>query len=65
VAAVAGDDRLVVFVESNDAEVAAKLRAELAAGIGTHSSGVDVRPIGTLPLTPAGKIDYRALEASS
>jgi acyl-CoA synthetase (AMP-forming)/AMP-acid ligase II len=45
--------------------VAAKLRAELAAGIGTHSSGVDVRPIGALPLTPAGKIDYRALEASS
>jgi acyl-CoA synthetase (AMP-forming)/AMP-acid ligase II len=65
VAAVAGDDRLLVYVESNDAEAAAKLRAELAAGIGTHSSGVDVQPVAALPLTPAGKIDYRTLEGAS
>jgi ParB-like chromosome segregation protein Spo0J len=62
VAAVAGDDQLVVFVVDLDDEKA--LRAKIAEWLGTHHTGVVVRRIEALPLLPNGKTDYRALEAS-
>ncbi|RZU51751.1 acyl-CoA synthetase (AMP-forming)/AMP-acid ligase II [Krasilnikovia cinnamomea] len=64
VAAVAGDDRIHVFVEGADAEHARAVRGELAGWLDTHFSGLDVRGVDALPLLPTGKIDYRRLEAS-
>ena len=64
VAAVAGDDKLHVFVEGADAGTAQVIRKELAAFLDTHFTGLDVRGIDMLPLMPTGKIDYRALEAA-
>jgi acyl-coenzyme A synthetase/AMP-(fatty) acid ligase len=62
-AVVAGDDRIIVFLEQADGEVCRKTRRKLAAALGTHSSGVDVRSLDALPLQPTGKVDYRRLEA--
>jgi acyl-CoA synthetase (AMP-forming)/AMP-acid ligase II len=62
VAAVSGDDRIHVFVEGVDDAAARAVRSELAAFLGTHVSGVDVRPVAALPLLPTGKVDYRTLE---
>ncbi|WP_432832531.1 AMP-binding protein [Dactylosporangium sp. CA-092794] len=58
-AAVAGDDRVLVFVTEGDP---AELRRTLAARLRLHWSGLEVRPIEALPLLRNGKIDYRALE---
>jgi acyl-CoA synthetase (AMP-forming)/AMP-acid ligase II len=63
VAAVAGDDRIHVFVEGADAAVARAVRGELADRLDTHFSGLDVRGLDRLPLLPTGKVDYRSLEA--
>lgn len=63
IAAVPGDDRLVIFAEAADAELLGTIRSELAERLGTHSSGLDVRSVDALPLLPNGKLDYRALEA--
>jgi acyl-CoA synthetase (AMP-forming)/AMP-acid ligase II len=63
VAAVAGDDKLHVFVEGADASFASTVRSELARFLDTHFTGLDVRGIDALPLLPTGKIDYRSLEA--
>ncbi|GAA2596438.1 AMP-binding protein [Winogradskya consettensis] len=63
IAAVAGDDKLHVFVEGADADRARAIRGELAAFLGTHFTGLDVRGIDALPLLPTGKVDYRSLEA--
>jgi acyl-CoA synthetase (AMP-forming)/AMP-acid ligase II len=63
VAAVAGDDRLHVFLEGADATATRSARGELAGFLDTHFSGLDVRGIDALPLLPTGKIDYRSLEA--
>ena len=64
VAAVAGDDKLHVFAEGVTDEEARGLRTKIAEWLGTHHTGVVVRALGSLPLLPNGKIDYRALEAS-
>ncbi|GAB1689106.1 AMP-binding protein [Krasilnikovia sp. M28-CT-15] len=64
VAAVAGEDRIHVFVEGADAEHARAVRGELAGWLDTHFSGLDVRGVDALPLLPTGKVDYRRLEAS-
>jgi acyl-CoA synthetase (AMP-forming)/AMP-acid ligase II len=64
VAAVAGDDKLHVFAEGVSADEARALRTKIAEWLGTHFTGVQVRPIEVLPLLPNGKTDYRALEAS-
>jgi acyl-coenzyme A synthetase/AMP-(fatty) acid ligase len=63
VAAVAGDDKLHVFVEGADEEQSRAVRGELAEFLGTHTSGLNVRGIEALPLLPNGKVDYRSLEA--
>jgi acyl-CoA synthetase (AMP-forming)/AMP-acid ligase II len=64
VAAVAGDDKLHVFAEGISDDEARGLRTKITEWLGTHSSGVVVRSIESLPLLPNGKVDYRALEAS-
>jgi acyl-CoA synthetase (AMP-forming)/AMP-acid ligase II len=64
VAAVAGDDKLVVFGENLSEDEARALRTKIADWLGTHFTGVIVQSIGALPLLPNGKTDYRALEAS-
>ena len=63
VAAVAGDDKLHVFLEGADTDLTRSVRGELATFLGTHFSGLDVRGIDALPLLPTGKVDYRSLEA--
>jgi acyl-CoA synthetase (AMP-forming)/AMP-acid ligase II len=60
VAAVAGDDKLHVFVEGE----ADGLRAKISEWLGTHHTGVVVHTLEALPLLANGKVDYRALEAS-
>ena len=62
VAAVAGDDRIVVWLEGATAGEAAGRAAELASRLGLHRSGFDVRGVDALPLLGNGKIDYRTLE---
>ncbi|WP_437436749.1 AMP-binding protein [Salinispora arenicola] len=62
VAAVAGPDRLVLVAEGADDDRLARIRAEAAEVLGTHSSGILVRSIDALPLTATGKPNYRALE---
>jgi acyl-CoA synthetase (AMP-forming)/AMP-acid ligase II len=64
VAAVAGDDKIHVFVEGADRDRAQLVRKDLSTWLDTHFSGVDVRGIDALPLLPTGKVDYRTLEAS-
>jgi acyl-CoA synthetase (AMP-forming)/AMP-acid ligase II len=64
VAAVAGDDQLIVFSENLDEDEAKGLRSKIAEWLGTHHTGVVVHRIEALPLLPNGKTDYRALEAS-
>ncbi|MGX6604400.1 AMP-binding protein [Micromonosporaceae bacterium Da 78-11] len=64
VAAVAGDDSLVVFAQDLPDRSSAELRSEIASWLGTHFTGVTVRGVDALPLLPTGKVDYRALEAS-
>jgi acyl-CoA synthetase (AMP-forming)/AMP-acid ligase II len=60
-AAVAGDDRVVVFAADGDP---AALRRALAERLKLHWSGFEVRRIERLPLLSNGKIDYRALEVA-
>lgn len=62
VAAVADEDRIVVYLERADAEACREAQARIVAALRTHSSGVDVRGVDSLPLQPSGKVDYRQLE---
>jgi acyl-coenzyme A synthetase/AMP-(fatty) acid ligase len=64
VAAVAGDDRVVVYVEPAAADRRAELVGRLAQQLRLHRSGFEVRAVEALPLLANGKVDYRALEAS-
>jgi len=61
VAAIPGDDRLTVFVESDEEQWPAKIKTRLAEELGIHSSGFDVRSVTALPLLANGKVDYRKL----
>lgn len=62
-AAVAGDEKVVVFVEGADSDRRQKMARHLAESLKLHPSGFDVRDIDALPLLGNGKIDYRSLEA--
>ena len=42
----------------------AALRRALAAHIGVHATGVEVRAVAALPRLASGKVDYPALETS-
>lgn len=61
VAAVPGDDKVVVYVEPAAGERRAELVSRLAAQLRLHRSGFDVRVVRRLPLLPNGKVDYRSL----
>ncbi|WP_432981674.1 AMP-binding protein [Dactylosporangium sp. CA-233914] len=60
-AAVAGEDKVVVFAAEGDP---AALRQGLAERLRLHWSGFEVRAVAALPLLSNGKVDYRALEAA-
>ncbi|GGM84596.1 AMP-binding protein [Dactylosporangium sucinum] len=62
-AAVAGDDKIVVFV-AQDGNDPSRLRQDLADRLKLHWSGFEVRSVAALPLLSNGKVDYRALEAA-
>ncbi len=62
VAAVSGDEKIIVWMERADPDSLGKRAAELAERLKLHYSGFDVRSIEALPLLPTGKVDYQALE---
>ncbi|MEV0131685.1 AMP-binding protein [Dactylosporangium sp. NPDC050688] len=64
VAAVAGDDKVVVFVEGATVEQLATRVNELADRLKLHWSGFTMRGVPALPLLSNGKVDYRALESA-
>jgi acyl-CoA synthetase (AMP-forming)/AMP-acid ligase II len=64
-AAVAGDDRVVVFCEADDPQALARWGRELAAGLRVHHSGVVCRGVAALPTTASGKVDYPRLQAQA
>jgi acyl-CoA synthetase (AMP-forming)/AMP-acid ligase II len=63
VAAVPGDEKVVVFAERADSERRQAMARLLGDSLKLHPSGFDVRDIDALPLLGNGKIDYRSLEA--
>ncbi len=62
VAAVSGEDKIVVWAEGVDEPARRGIATELAERLNLHWSGFDVRSIDSLPLLASGKVDYRALE---
>jgi acyl-CoA synthetase (AMP-forming)/AMP-acid ligase II len=62
VAAVNGEDKIVVWLEGASADSAARCASTLADRLNLHRTGFDVRGIESLPLLGNGKIDYRTLE---
>ncbi|MEU6641337.1 AMP-binding protein [Saccharomonospora sp. NPDC046836] len=62
VAAVAGDDRIVLFAEGAGSQTCREVSRALAERMHLHASGFDVRPIAAVPLLSSGKVDYRRLE---
>ena len=65
VAAVSGDDKVVVWLEGADPSTLTSGTALLADRLHLHRSGFDLRTIDALPLLGNGKVDYRALEQST
>jgi acyl-coenzyme A synthetase/AMP-(fatty) acid ligase len=60
-AAVAGDDAVIVYCEgASDEELAAR-KADLAARLAVHPSGLKFHALERLPVTTSGKIDYARL----
>lgn len=64
VAAIAQDDRIVVFCEGFDEERARLAAQRLAERLRLHPTGLDLRPVARLPVLANGKVDYRTLEAA-
>jgi acyl-CoA synthetase (AMP-forming)/AMP-acid ligase II len=66
VAAIPSGDNVILWCEGDlDAAGRAELAKLLAEQMKLHRSGFDVRAIAALPLLSNGKVDYKALEASS
>jgi acyl-CoA synthetase (AMP-forming)/AMP-acid ligase II len=63
-AVVPAGDKVVVWLEGADSDACRAAARTLAERLHLNATGFDVRPIGTLPLLPSGKIDYRSLEAT-
>ncbi len=61
-AAIAGDDRVAIFVESDDPALAPRLRQTASERTGINPAGFVVTTLSQLPRLPSGKVDYRALE---
>jgi acyl-CoA synthetase (AMP-forming)/AMP-acid ligase II len=59
VAAIPGDDRLILIVEGLNKN--SGLRKELARELGVHHSGIEEHLMESLPLLPSGKRDYAQL----
>ncbi len=62
VAAIAVDDRVVVFCEGWEPAAITEGLAHIARLTHVHPSAFQFRGIGQLPVLPSGKIDYRTLE---
>src|SRR5262249_2924757 len=60
--AVDGGDRIVLVAASSGALDTARLAADTARFLGVPPAAVQVRTVDALPLTAAGKKDYRAVE---
>ncbi len=65
VAAVAGDDRVVVWCARAGAESCRELATLLSQRLRLHPTGFEVRPVDLLPLLANGKIDYARLKRES
>jgi acyl-CoA synthetase (AMP-forming)/AMP-acid ligase II len=65
VAAISGEEKIVVWLEGADADTLASGASLLSERLHLHRSGFDLRTIETLPLLSNGKIDYRTLEKAS
>ena len=61
VAAIASDDKVVLFAEGLGKQVCKEVSRALGDRLHLHPSGFDVRPIEAVPLLASGKIDYQAL----
>jgi len=64
VAAVAGDDQVIVFVEGAAGQDLQPRVVELADRLKLHWSGFEMRAVDALPLLSNGKVDYRTLESA-
>jgi acyl-coenzyme A synthetase/AMP-(fatty) acid ligase len=62
VAAVSGEECLVVFIEGKGDDIV--IRDAIAKHLKLHRSGVLVQPVERLPLLENGKIDYKTLSRS-
>lgn len=62
VAAIAGDDRVIVFVEGTHEGATGAIRSTLSQKLQVHASAFDIRTIDRLPLLASGKVDYRTLQ---
>jgi acyl-CoA synthetase (AMP-forming)/AMP-acid ligase II len=62
VAAISGEDKVIVFAEAADDETVRTISKALAERLRLHRSGLDVLAIDALPLLGNGKVDYPALE---
>jgi acyl-CoA synthetase (AMP-forming)/AMP-acid ligase II len=60
-AVICGADDVMHLVGAGDAAVHEQQRRELVESLGVPSRHVVFRPVGQLPRTPGGKVDYRAL----
>jgi acyl-CoA synthetase (AMP-forming)/AMP-acid ligase II len=62
-AVICGTDDVVHLVGAGDAAVHEQQRRQLAEMLGVPGRHVVFRPVGELPRTPGGKVDYQALAA--
>jgi acyl-CoA synthetase (AMP-forming)/AMP-acid ligase II len=60
-AVICGTDDVVHLIGAGDTAVHEQQRRELAESLGVPSRHVVFRPVGHLPRTPGGKVDYQAL----
>jgi len=65
VAAVSGDDRIIVWIEGGNEEELHDRAVALAQRLHVHWTGVVIRAIDHLPLLPSGKVDRLQLERLS
>jgi acyl-CoA synthetase (AMP-forming)/AMP-acid ligase II len=62
VAAVSGDDKVIVFAEGADEETLKTITKTLAERLRLHRSGIETRALDALPRLGNGKTDYPALD---
>lgn len=55
------DDKMYVFVTSDDSEVKAEVRKYLSHKMGVHFSGLQVESIDSIPKNESGKVQYKKL----